>query len=137
MDSSTDVPNAVQDSPLTLVSALLEPSSRRRTGECIFAAHILGQWKAEDPARWKISAFQSVVSHAPFGGKRSTPWGQGTVHDFMHAKVTVADDVAFVGSYNLSHAGEQNAENMLEIHDGGLADRLTAFIDGLRARYPR
>jgi phosphatidylserine/phosphatidylglycerophosphate/cardiolipin synthase-like enzyme len=98
---------------------------------------VLGQWKADDPARWKISAFESLTSHAPFGGKRSTPWGQGTVHDFMHAKVTVADDVVFVGSYNLSHAGEQNAENTLEIHDADIADRLTTFIDGLRARYPR
>jgi phosphatidylserine/phosphatidylglycerophosphate/cardiolipin synthase-like enzyme len=55
----------------------------------------------------------------------------------MHAKVTVADDAVFVGSYNLSHAGEMNAENTLEIHDAGIADRLAAFIDGLRARYPR
>jgi phosphatidylserine/phosphatidylglycerophosphate/cardiolipin synthase-like enzyme len=98
---------------------------------------VLQQWKADDPARWKISAFQSVIARAEFGGKRSTPWGRGTVHDFMHAKVTVADDVVFVGSYNLSHAGEQNAENTLEIHDAALADRLTAFIDGLRAHYPR
>ena len=97
---------------------------------------VLGQWKADDPARWKISAFESLISSAPFGGKRSTPWGQGTVHDFMHAKATVADDIVFVGSYNLSHAGQQNAENTLEIHDAGLADRLAAFIDGLRIRYP-
>ena len=98
---------------------------------------VLGQWKADDPARWKISAFESLIARAPFGGKRSTPWGQGTVHDFMHAKATVADDVVFVGSYNLSHAGEQNAENTLEIHDAHLADRIVTFIDGLRARYPR
>jgi len=98
---------------------------------------VLAQWKADDPARWKISAFESLISSAPFGGKRSTPWGQGTVHDFMHAKATVADDDVFIGSYNLSHAGEQNAENTLEIHDAGLADHIAAFIDDLRARYPR
>ncbi len=98
---------------------------------------VLGQWKQEDQAHWKIPAFESLVSSAPFGGKRSTPWGVGTVHDFMHAKVTVADDVVFVGSYNLSHAGQENAENMLEIHDQEVADRLATFIDGLRARYPR
>jgi phosphatidylserine/phosphatidylglycerophosphate/cardiolipin synthase-like enzyme len=98
---------------------------------------VLAQWKASDQARWKIPAFESLVSEAQFGGKRSTPWGPGTVHDFMHAKVTIADDVVFLGSYNLSHAGQQNAENMLEIHDGELADRLAAFIDALRARYPR
>jgi hypothetical protein len=29
-----------------------------------------------------------------------------------------------------------NAENVLEIEDAALADRLAAWIDGLRARYP-
>ena len=98
---------------------------------------VLGQWKQEDQARWKIPAFESLVASAPFGGKRSTPWGAGTVHDFMHAKATIADDVVFVGSYNLSHAGQKNAENTLEIHDADLAGRMVAFIDSLRARYPR
>jgi phosphatidylserine/phosphatidylglycerophosphate/cardiolipin synthase-like enzyme len=55
---------------------------------------------------------------------------------FMHAKVMVADDVSFVGSYNFSRSGERNAENVLEIHDAGLADRLAAFVDTVRARYP-
>jgi phosphatidylserine/phosphatidylglycerophosphate/cardiolipin synthase-like enzyme len=98
---------------------------------------VLGQWKAEDQARWKIPAFESLVAAVPFGGKHSTPWGPQTVHDFMHAKVTVADDVVFVGSYNLSHAGQKNAENTLEIHDHDLAEQLVVFIDSLRARYAR
>ena len=54
----------------------------------------------------------------------------------MHAKITVADDVVFLGSFNLSHSGEQNAENVLEIHDPALAERLAGFVDGVRARYP-
>jgi phosphatidylserine/phosphatidylglycerophosphate/cardiolipin synthase-like enzyme len=54
----------------------------------------------------------------------------------MHAKVTVADDVAFVGSFNLSHSGELNAENVLEIADSAIADRLAAFIDTIRTQYP-
>jgi phosphatidylserine/phosphatidylglycerophosphate/cardiolipin synthase-like enzyme len=54
----------------------------------------------------------------------------------MHAKVTVADDVVFVGSFNLSHSGELNAENVLEIADAALAERLAAFIDEVRAKYP-
>ena len=53
----------------------------------------------------------------------------------MHAKVTVADDTVFVGSFNLSHSGEMNAENVLEIHDPALADRLAAYIDEVRERY--
>ena len=71
-----------------------------------------------------------------FSGKRSTPYESGSVHDFMHAKVTVADDVVFLGSFNLSRSGETNAENVLEIADPALADRLAGWIDGLRARYP-
>jgi phosphatidylserine/phosphatidylglycerophosphate/cardiolipin synthase-like enzyme len=54
----------------------------------------------------------------------------------MHAKVIVADDVVFLGSFNLSRSGEMNAENVLEVTDPALADRLAAWIDGLRARYP-
>src|SRR5262249_4812691 len=58
------------------------------------------------------------------------------VHDYMHAKVTVADDVVFCGSFNLSHSGEQNAEDMLEIHNAALAGQLAAFVDEVRACYP-
>ena len=66
----------------------------------------------------------------PFTGKNSTPYGDGTVHDFMHAKVTVCDDTVFVGSFNLSRSGERNAENVLEIEDP-----LAAFVDTVRAKY--
>jgi phosphatidylserine/phosphatidylglycerophosphate/cardiolipin synthase-like enzyme len=72
----------------------------------------------------------------PFTGKNSTPYGAGTVHDYMHAKVTVCDDTTFIGSFNLSRSGEKNAENVLEIHDAGLADRLAAFVDEVRVKYP-
>jgi phosphatidylserine/phosphatidylglycerophosphate/cardiolipin synthase-like enzyme len=54
----------------------------------------------------------------------------------MHAKVVAADDYVFVGSFNLSHSGERNAENVLEIEDGELAERLAAFVDNIRGRYP-
>ena len=53
----------------------------------------------------------------------------------MHAKVTVADDVVFAGSFNLSRSGEMNAENVLELHDPELAERLAGFIDEIRERY--
>jgi len=96
---------------------------------------VLHQWHADAKTSWKIHAVQTVVQHAPFGGKRSTPYAPGSVHDYMHAKVTVADDTVFIGSYNLSHSGEDNAENVLEIRDGDLAGRMGAFVDELRARY--
>jgi phosphatidylserine/phosphatidylglycerophosphate/cardiolipin synthase-like enzyme len=46
-------------------------------------------------------------------------------------------DWSFCGSFNLSRSGERNAEDMLEIHDASLAEEPAAFVDGVRARYPR
>jgi phosphatidylserine/phosphatidylglycerophosphate/cardiolipin synthase-like enzyme len=48
----------------------------------------------------------------------------------------VADDTVFVGSFNLSHSGEKNAENVLEIKDPELASQLSAYVDEVRQRYP-
>jgi phosphatidylserine/phosphatidylglycerophosphate/cardiolipin synthase-like enzyme len=106
---------------------------------CIDATQIGGvfhDWKRDGNAAWKIPILERVLQ-APFSGKPSTPYEARSVHDFMHAKVTVADDVVFTGSFNLSHRGERNAENMLEIHDAALAERLAQFVDDVRARYPR
>ena len=47
---------------------------------------------------WKIPLLRRILEGASFSGKTTTPWRPGSVHDFMHAKVTVADDVVF--SYN-------------------------------------
>ena len=72
-----------------------------------------------------------------FSGKRSEHWlPTGSLHNFMHAKIVVADDVVFVGSFNLSHSGEKNAENVLELESPELAARLSAYVDEVRARYP-
>jgi phosphatidylserine/phosphatidylglycerophosphate/cardiolipin synthase-like enzyme len=106
---------------------------------CVDLTQIQGvfyDWHRDGNAAWKIPLLQRVLA-APFSGKVSTPYGSGSVHDFMHAKVTVADDVVFAGSFNLSHRGERNAENVLEIHDAALAERLAGYVDQVRARYPR
>jgi len=86
-------------------------------------------------ASWKINAFHSVVAAARFGSKRSTPYAKGSVHDFMHAKILVADDYVYVGSFNLSHSGEMNAENVLQIESAAVADTCAAYIDRIAARY--
>ena len=97
---------------------------------------VLHQWNLNGNASWKEPLLRTALTRAPFTGKHSTPYSPSSVHDFMHAKVTVADDTVFVGSFNLSHSGELNAENVLEVADSGLADRLAAFVDEIRARYP-
>jgi phosphatidylserine/phosphatidylglycerophosphate/cardiolipin synthase-like enzyme len=98
---------------------------------------VFGQWRTNGVSAWKIPLLHAVLTEAPFAGKRTTPWSPESVHDFMHAKVVVADDVVFVGSFNLSRSGERNAEDVLEIRDAATADRLAAFVDEVRSRYPR
>jgi phosphatidylserine/phosphatidylglycerophosphate/cardiolipin synthase-like enzyme len=95
---------------------------------------VVHQWRANDNISWKLPLLRQVMA-GPFTGKVSTPYGDGTVHDFMHAKVAVCDDTVFVGSFNLSRSGERNAENVLEIEDTPIADRLAAYIDDVRSKY--
>jgi phosphatidylserine/phosphatidylglycerophosphate/cardiolipin synthase-like enzyme len=97
---------------------------------------VLAQWRQSGNVAWKGASLRFLLERASFSGKRSTPYAPGAVHDYMHAKVTVSDDTVFIGSFNLSHSGEQNAENVLEIQDPELANRMADFIDSVRARYP-
>jgi phosphatidylserine/phosphatidylglycerophosphate/cardiolipin synthase-like enzyme len=98
---------------------------------------VFHQWAENGHTAWKIPLLAATLDKLPFSAKPSTPWTpDSTVHDFMHAKLTVADDVVFLGSFNLSRSGEQNAESVLEIHDPSLAERLARFVDEVRGRYP-
>jgi phosphatidylserine/phosphatidylglycerophosphate/cardiolipin synthase-like enzyme len=131
-------------SPVLTVAPVLSALSERISegldiAGCLDRPQIEGviyQWGIDGNAAWKLPLLRQALK-ADFSAKPSTPWGEQTVHDFMHAKVTVVDDVVFAGSFNLSRSGEQNAENVLEIEDPKLADRLAVFIDEVRARYPR
>jgi phosphatidylserine/phosphatidylglycerophosphate/cardiolipin synthase-like enzyme len=98
---------------------------------------VIYQWRTNGRSAWKTPILASVLKHADFRGKPSTRYSPGTPHDFMHAKITVADDWVFAGSFNLSRSGEQNAENVVEVQDAELADRLAGFIDEVRERYER
>ncbi len=99
-------------------------------------SQVFRQWGGNPRSKWKVPLLASVLSEAQFAGKPSTPYAPGRIHDYMHAKVTVADDVVFAGSFNLSRSGEMNAENVLEIHDAELAEQMAGYIDEVRARYP-
>ncbi len=95
---------------------------------------VAGQWKAWPPNHWKIAAWEAIRPR--LSGKVSTPWSAaGGVHDYMHAKVVVADGDVLTGSYNLSHGGEDNAENVLHIRSGPLAQRFGTFVERVAARY--
>ena len=95
---------------------------------------VVGQWETWPPNHWKIAAWDAIRPR--LSGKVSTPWSAaGGVHDYMHAKVVVADGDVVTGSYNLSHGGEENAENVLHIRSGALAERFGAFAERVAARY--
>jgi len=92
------------------------------------------QWRLEGKS-WKLPLLARIAAGA-FAAKPSTPYGTGTLHDFMHAKLTVTDDTVFLGSFNLSRSGERNAENVLELEDAAIAEQLAGYVDTVRARYP-
>jgi phosphatidylserine/phosphatidylglycerophosphate/cardiolipin synthase-like enzyme len=93
------------------------------------------QWAGRPGSAWKRQAWATVRAGVRWGAKASTPYQPGSVHDFMHAKCLVADDTVFTGSYNFSHSGEENAENVLEIRGAGVADVFAAYVDRLVERY--
>jgi phosphatidylserine/phosphatidylglycerophosphate/cardiolipin synthase-like enzyme len=97
---------------------------------------VFRQWQTNGVSAWKIPLLHTIVTKAAFAGKPSLPWRPDGVQNFMHAKVVVADDVSFVGSFNFSRSGERNAENVLEIHDAATADTLARYVDEVRVRYP-
>ena len=124
--------------PILATLAQLVSEGRLDLAGCLDRPQVEGvihEWHRNGNFTWKLPLLERVLT-GQFSGKPSTPYGSGPVHDFMHAKVTVADDVVFAGSFNLSRSGERNAENVLEIHDADLADRLAAYVDEVRARYP-
>ena len=93
------------------------------------------QWASQATASWKTAAFQGIVNAVHFGSKRSIPYSKGSLHDFMHAKILVADDFVYSGSFNLSHSGEQNAENVVQFESSQVANLCAAYIDAIAARY--
>lgn len=128
-----------------ILGTLAELAGNNKHGELDIAgvldatqiAEVIQQWRVKMKMGWKEQALRSLIQHTPWSGKHSTPWTPDSVHDYMHAKIVVADDAVFFGSFNLSRSGERNAENTLEIEDGELAGRLAAFIDDIRGRYPQ
>jgi phosphatidylserine/phosphatidylglycerophosphate/cardiolipin synthase-like enzyme len=124
--------------PVLATLAQVLADGRADVAGCVDAtqvADVVRQWHENGNVAWKLPLLQEIVK-GPFSGKLSEPWEIGSLHNFMHAKLVVADDVVFAGSFNLSHSGEKNAENVVEIRDGELAERLSAYVDEVRRRYP-
>ena len=95
----------------------------------------LDQWNRDGRAIWKVPLVKRLLASGKVAEKHSRPYQAGPPHDYMHAKVVVCDDTVLTGSYNLSHSGEMNAENLLEIQSPAFADACAAFCEQVHARY--
>ncbi|MGI9657639.1 MAG: phospholipase D-like domain-containing protein [Gaiellaceae bacterium] len=96
---------------------------------------VLRQWEDHNPDSWKPAAYRFIAKQTNLRGRPSTPWGPDRPHDYMHAKLMICDDEAFVGSYNHSRSGEENAENVLAIKGAGIVNELAADVEAVIERY--
>jgi phosphatidylserine/phosphatidylglycerophosphate/cardiolipin synthase-like enzyme len=94
------------------------------------------QWHAAHVGADKINTWDKVADHLV--RKNSLAYEQNKPHrphNFMHNKLVVADDVVVTGSFNLSNHAMSNAEDVLFIHDAGVASAYAAYIEELEVRY--
>lgn len=68
--------------------------------------------------------------------KASVPYSAGGAHNFMHNKCLVVDgQLVLTGSFNFSQNATRNAENVLTLHDAGLAGQYESYIAALVKKY--
>ncbi|CAB4836535.1 MAG: hypothetical protein F2754_14815 [Actinobacteria bacterium] len=95
----------------------------------------IDQWRRDGRASWKVPLFERMERAGVVQRKPSSPFGAAGVRDYMHAKVLVADDFTLLGSYNCSHSGESNAENVVELRSAAFAAQCATFVDDVFSRY--
>lgn len=94
------------------------------------------QWQAAHVGADKINTWDKVADHMV--RKNSIPYEHNRPHrphNFMHNKLVVADDIVVTGSFNLSNHAMSNAEDVLFIHDAGVASAYATYIEELEVRY--
>ncbi len=98
-------------------------------------AGVLKQWRQIPELGWKVDAVERIIAEAHLSGKKSAPYKPGAVHNFLHNKSIVLDDMVLTGSHNFSHSARSNAENLLTIRSPRLADDVATFAARLAERY--
>jgi phosphatidylserine/phosphatidylglycerophosphate/cardiolipin synthase-like enzyme len=96
---------------------------------------VLHPWESQPQVQWKVDAIHRLLREAEMVGKNSLPYRPGHSHNFMHNKLLIVDDAVITGSYNLSHAAQANAENMLSIISPALAELAKSYVTMLRNRF--
>ncbi|MBV9065014.1 MAG: phosphatidylserine/phosphatidylglycerophosphate/cardiolipin synthase family protein [Methylobacteriaceae bacterium] len=94
---------------------------------------VLNQWAAAGIAADKAALWHKVVAY--LARKNSIPYDPAQPHNFMHAKLIVADDIVITGSFNFSNHARGNAENTLLVACPAMADAYGSWIKSLATRY--
>jgi len=93
------------------------------------------QMKKSPSARSATKVRQIEELRRVLVAKRSHPYTPDGVHNFMHNKFVVADDVVLTGSHNFSLSAEHNAENAILIRNATLADKYRSYVEILMKKY--
>jgi phosphatidylserine/phosphatidylglycerophosphate/cardiolipin synthase-like enzyme len=95
---------------------------------------IVKQW-GKNPDNTALLASWAKVS-SRLSHKQSVPYTPTGVHNFMHLKVMLTDDVLTTGSYNFSANAEHNAENQVHLTDPATVSAYADYLDAVIAAYP-
>jgi phosphatidylserine/phosphatidylglycerophosphate/cardiolipin synthase-like enzyme len=93
-------------------------------------------WERFEKDASKVQLLNEVIAHlVAKGSEEFDQQHPEFAHNFMHNKVAVADDTIATGSFNFSLNATRNAENVIAMSNGTIADGYAQYIDGLIARY--
>ena len=94
---------------------------------------VYGQWATNGVSAWKIPLLAKALSLLPFSGKPSTPWSAGHASTTSCTPRSRSPTTRCSSARSTSRArASMNAENVLELRDAGLAERMAAFVDAVR-----
>ncbi len=95
---------------------------------------IVKEWRKNPKNTTVVADWDKVSAHLRH--KASVPYTPTGVHNFMHLKVLLADDVLTTGSYNFSANAEHNAENQVHLSDPATVSTYADYLDEVIAAYP-
>jgi phosphatidylserine/phosphatidylglycerophosphate/cardiolipin synthase-like enzyme len=94
---------------------------------------IVEGWR-EHPGSAQVLADWGTVSPL-LARKDSIPYSPTSIHNFMHLKVLLSDDLVTTGSYNFSGNAERNAENQITLNAPDTVAAYADYLAGVIAAY--
>jgi len=85
-------------------------------------------------SRWRLADLASGASDVDAGAEVLARGGRFFLHPRLHAKVFLFDDIAFIGSANLTHSGipiEEHTGNLEAVVCISASNEISAFLAGI------